>query len=73
MTTWIHLKVRISTVAAQVRIINSAGGTVYEAIPSVLGNISANGINVKKLSAGVYIVKVTNTNGLPNSITMIKY
>lgn len=57
----------------QVRIVNLAGGTVYESIPSELENISANGINVKNLSAGVYIVKVTNTNGLFNSITMIKY
>jgi hypothetical protein len=57
----------------QVRIINSSGGTVYESIPSDLKNISAHGINIKHLSAGVYIVKVTNTNGLLHSITMIKY
>ena len=70
-------KVEIKTAdwskVAQVRIINSVGGTVYASIPSELGNISANGINVKNLSAGVYIVKVTNRNGLLNSITMIKY
>jgi hypothetical protein len=56
----------------QVRIINVAGGTVYESIPSELKNISVNGINVKNLLTGVYIVKVTNTNGLINSITMRK-
>jgi hypothetical protein len=57
----------------QVRIINLAGGTVYESIPSELKNISANGINVTNLLAGIYIVKVTDTNGLLNSMTMIKY
>jgi hypothetical protein len=57
----------------QVRITNLVGGTVYESIPSELKNISANGISVKNLSAGVYVVQVTNTNGLFQSITMIKH
>ena len=70
-------KVEIKTAdwskVSQVRIMNLAGGMVYESIPSELENISANGINVKNLSAGVYVVKVTDRNGLHNSITMIKY
>jgi hypothetical protein len=70
-------KVQIKTAdwskVQQVRIINLVGGTVYASNPSELRNISAHGIDVKHLPAGAYIVKVTDTNGLLKSITMIKH
>jgi|GEM_PF-1665568 len=68
----VEIKTADWTKVLQVRIINLAGGTVYESIPSEIKHISVNGINVNNLLAGVYIVTITNANGLHHSMTMIK-
>lgn len=57
----------------QVQIINARGATVYESTGSQLEGIPANGINVRDLPTGHYIVKITDKNGYAHSAKMVKY